>query len=251
MKYTYIILLIFLVLSCKNEQKPNPLTADEIIGESIAVSGGETFENSVIRFDFRDKYYVARRHKGNFSLIRIFKDGKDSVFDLLSNSGFERSINNNRVRLEDSMAVRYSASVNSVHYFSILPYGLKDEAVNKSLVGEEKIKNKEYFKVKVTFNEEGGGEDFEDVFIYWINKDTFKVDYLAYSYNEDDGKGMRFRSAYNERYINSLRFVDYNNYKSEDSTASLLELGKAFSSNQLKLLSKIELNNIDVDLINK
>ena len=80
-------------------------------------------------------------------------------------------------------------------------------------------------------------------------KTSFKVDYLAYSYNEDDGVGMRFREAYNERFVNSLRFVDYNNYKTEDTSIPLESLGKAFEANQLKLLSKIELKNVTVKLI--
>ena len=81
-------------------------------------------------------------------------------------------------------------------------------------------------------------------------KTTFKADYIAYSYNEDDGKGMRFREAYNERYIQGIRFVDYNNYRSQDPLADLPELGNAFNNDELQLLSKIELEGITVDLIN-
>jgi hypothetical protein len=61
---------------------------------------------------------------------------------------------------------------------------------------------------------------------------------------------MRFREAYNERYITGLRFVDYNNYKTENTTIPLENLAKAFEADELKLLSKIELENIKVDLVN-
>jgi len=149
----------------------------------------------------------------------------------------------------DSMVTKYTASVNSVHYFSVLPYGLNDNAVIRTLLEDERINDTDYYKVKVTFTQDGGGEDYEDVFVYWLNKESFKLDYLAYSYNEDDGVGMRFREAYNERYVNGLRFVDYNNYKAEDTKINLTKLGKAFENNQLKLLSKIELENVKVDLI--
>ena len=117
------------------------------------------------------------------------------------------------------------------------------------MLAEEKIKEKTYYKIQVTFNQEGGGEDYEDVFVYWFNKQSFKADYLAYSYSEEDGVGMRFREAYNERYVSDLRFVDYNNYKAEDATIQLNDLGKAFENKQLKLLSKIELKNVKVVLI--
>ena len=245
---TFIIAII--VISCKNEPETKTLRAEDIINNAIEVSGGKKFNNSIIRFDFRDRYYKARRDKGQFSFIRIFVQGKDSIFDLLNNTSFERTINKNKVILSDSLVKSYSASVNSVHYFSVLPYGLNDKAVNKTLIGEEKIQGLDYYKIEVTFNEEGGGEDFDDVFVYWVNKNTFKPDYLAYSYNENDGKGMRFRKAYNERYRNGIRIVDYDNYKPKDTTIMLRELGVAFEGNQLQLVSKIELKNVSVDLIN-
>ncbi|MDY2587637.1 DUF6503 family protein [Winogradskyella aquimaris] len=251
MKYLYLILFGLMLFNCKEERKPVSLSADEIITKSIEKAGGKIFDNSVIRFNFRDKYYVARRDNGQFSLIRMFKVGNDSVFDLLTNSNFDRFINNSRVILEDSLKAKFSASVNSVHYFSVLPYGLNAEAVNKTLLGEESIKGKDYYKIKVTFNPEGGGEDYEDVFVYWIDKEDFNVDYLAYSYNEEDGVGMRFREAHNERYIRGLRFVDYNNYKTDAGSIELFDLGKTFDKNGLKLLSKIELETIEVELLNQ
>ncbi len=56
---------------------------------------------------------------------------------------------------------------------------------------------------KLTFNEDSGGDDFEDVFIYWFNTETYRMDYLAYEYHTDEG-GMRFREAFNPREINGV-----------------------------------------------
>ena len=256
------VLLVFIVVlfGCKNENSntntitteavTKVLTADEIINKSIEVSGGEKFKHSSLKFEFRDVYYQALRKNHEFLLVRILVKDNDSIFDMLSNVGFERYDNKTFVKLEDSIAKTYEASVNSVHYFSVLPYGLNDKAVNKTLLESEQIKGKDYYKVKVTFGKEGGGEDHEDVFVYWLNKQSFKLDYLAYSYNEDKGIGMRFREAYNERYVNGLRFVDYNNYKAENSEFPLENLGNAFENNELELLSKIELKNVEVQLVN-
>ncbi|WP_411894848.1 DUF6503 family protein [Winogradskyella sp. A2] len=247
MKHLYILLLILLTIGCKQEQKQPILTANEIIDKSIEVSGGERFNRSEISFDFRGISYFAQRKKGNFLLARSFLNVTDSITDFLTNNEFKRLVGEEFIEVADSMVTKYKASVNSVHYFSVLPYGLNDGAVNKTLLGEEEIKNKAYYKIKVTFNKEGGGEDFEDVFIYWIDKENFKVQYLAYSYNEDDGVGMRFREAYNERYVGGIRFIDYNNYKSSESLLSLIDLGKFFEKNKLNLLSKIELKNVVVN----
>jgi hypothetical protein len=246
MKYFITLLLSFLLFNC-NDNKTEVIDANKIIDKSIQVSGGHKIDTSVIEFNFRDINYKATRLGGKFKLERVFLDSIVEIRDVLSNNGLDRYINESLVNLPDSMATKYSASVNSVHYFAVLPYGLDGKAVNKTYVNKVDIKGKSYHKIKVTFNEEGGGEDFEDVFMYWVNTVTSKVDYLAYSYNEDDGKGLRFREAYNERYVKGIRFVDYNNYKPKDNTSKLEELDKQFIDNKLELLSKIELKEVTVN----
>lgn len=246
MKYFITLLLSFLLFNC-NDNKTEVIDANKIIDESIQVSGGHKIDTSVIEFNFRDINYKATRLGGKFKLERVFLDSIGEIRDVLSNNGLDRYINESLVNLPDSMATKYSASVNSVHYFAVLPYGLDGKAVNKTYVNKVDIKGKSYHKIKVTFNEEGGGEDFEDVFMYWVNTVTSKVGYLAYSYNEDDGKGLRFREAYNERYVKGIRFVDYNNYKPKDNTSKLEELDKQFIDNKLELLSKIELKEVTVN----
>jgi len=243
MRIIYILFILVTLTSCKKEI---PLSAQDIVDKTIEVSGGDKYLNAEIDFDFRDKHYRSVREGGKFQYERQFQDSIGIIKDVLNNDGFQRFVNDTLTKIPDSMAVKYTSSVNSVHYFALLPYGLNDAAVNKSSLGEVSIKDKLYHKIKVTFSQEGGGEDYEDVFIYWIEAETFKADYIAYSYIEDDGVGIRFREAYNERFINGLRFVDYNNYKSEDATMDLLGLDKAFESGSLKLLSKIELENIEV-----
>lgn len=246
-KFVFLILLLgFLLLSCKKEQA-SILDANEIINTSIKISGGTAFNNSTITFYFRDKLYKAIRKNGVFQLERHFKDSIFNVKDVLSNDGFKRYVEDEPLEMPDSMAVKYKSSVNSVHYFSVLPYGLNDTAVIKTRLEDETIKEQIYYKVLVTFKQDDGGEDYKDVFVYWVNKVTYKVDYLAYSYEDPEGLGFRFREAFNERFINGLRFVDYNNYKPVSKIESVKELGNLFENNQLKLLSKIELKNVSVN----
>ena len=248
MKYSIVLCFLLVIISCqKNENKLNG-DAQAIIDQSIKVSGADKYEKSTVRFDFRDKSYFANRDNGIFELGREFVQDNDTIIDSFTNSKFTRLLNNKPFEVADSMATKYTASINSVHYFSKIPNGLNDTAVNKELLEDEAISGKDYYKIKISFTEDGGGEDFEDVFIYWIDKENYKIKYLAYSYDEDDGKGMRFREAYNERYVNGIRFVDYNNYKTYDSMVSIYSLGKEFEKNKLNLLSKIELNNIEVIL---
>ncbi len=241
---TSLLPVVFVVISCSQPQKET-LSAQDLINKSIVISGGNKISNSTLMFSFRDKKYKAFRRFGNYQLERFFIDEKDTVVDLLDNNKFERFVNFKKVELPDSTANKYSNAVNSVHYFSVLPFGLNDEAVNKKYLDTVRIKGKKYHKIEITFNKEKGGEDFDDVFLYWINTETYKVDYLAYEYHVNEG-GKRFREAYNERIIDSIRFVDYNNYKPINKEASLYSLEHLFETNALKLLSKIELEAIEV-----
>ena len=247
-KYSLVLIAVILMnFSCK-EKETQVLSAKSIVDKTIEVSGGAKFEVSTISFDFRDKHYKAIRDNGMYQYERHFTDSINKIKDVLSNDGFQRFINNELIKVPDSMAPRYSRSVNSVHYFSVLPFGLNDTAVNKTLLDEVFIKGKAYHKIKVSFNQDGGGDDFEDVFVYWVAKDNFKVDYIAYSYQDSPTEiGLRFREAYNERYINGIRFVDYNNYKPEKGITNLLSLDMLFEADMLKLLSKIENKNIEVN----
>ncbi len=243
-KLLLIAIVAVLFVSCKKE---NVFSAQKIVDKSIEVSGGKKIDNATIDFNFRNRHYKAKRSNGAYQLERKFSDSINVIKDVLSNEGFKRYANNELVKVQDSMIPRYSASVNSVHYFSVLPYGLNDAAVNKQYLNTVELKGKYYHKIKISFKQEGGGEDFDDVFVYWIDIKSFKVVYIAYSYAEPDGLGLRFREAYNERYVKGVRFVDYNNYKPKEVSATLEKLDDLFENDKLQLLSKIELDNISVN----
>lgn len=232
-----------MILSCNS--KTENYSAQEIIDKAITASGADKITNSIVNFEFRNVYYLAERNNGVYKLSRR----KDSILDILSNKGFERFINNKKMNIPDSISTKYSNSVNSVHYFSVLPFGLNDRAVKKKLLESATVKNKEYYKIEITFNQDGGGEDFEDVFIYWIGKNDFLIDYLAYSYHTNGG-GMRFRVLKEQCNRNGVRFVDYINYKPLDKGIKLVNIDRAFESNRLKKVSEIILENINVDLKN-
>lgn len=230
----------------ENSETQNASKAQAVIDSAIMVHGGENYASFHLAFDFRDRHYTARRDDGQFTYTRTFKDSADNaVRDVLSNEGFYREINGERVDLPEERENAYTNSVNSVIYFALLPYGLNDPAVNKEYLGEVIVNNEPYHKINVTFDEEGGGEDFEDVYIYWIHKGTHSMDYLAYSFHVNGG-GMRFRDAYNVRDIQGIRFSDYVNYKPESANIPLEKLDSLFESNELVEVSKINLENVEL-----
>jgi hypothetical protein len=239
---------LFLLLLTACTPKSINLTAQQIIDKTIFYSGANLVGNAKITFAFRDKFYRAIRENGAFELSKEYYTADSTkVREVLSNMGYQKFINNNPVKVADSLAINASNAVNSVHYFSVLPFGLNDQAVQKKLLKSVFLKGKEYYKIEITFHENGGGEDFEDVFIYWIGKENFLIEYLAYSYHTNDG-GMRFRELKNQTINTGIRFINYNNYKPSDVSIQLTDLDVAFENNELKKVSEINLEAIEVQL---
>ena len=237
--FLYLFLALGL-LSCKCSAD-SEMTAQQIVDNSIQVSGGEGYDNSTVSFVFRDRTYESHNSGGKKLLKRITRTDSVTITDKKANTDFQRFFNDSLIVLPDTLANTYANSVNSVHYFSRLPLGL----------GERIINEKAYYKVKVTFSQENGGDDFEDTYLYWFEKQSFKPEYLAYEFHVNGG-GIRFREAYNERYIGGIRFVDYNNFKPQKgAVVDFFKIDSLFEKNELDLLSKIELENIQVNPIDQ
>jgi hypothetical protein len=235
-----LLILLFFAFSCTKE-----LTVNEIIDKSITASGGKKVFNSTIEFNFRKKHFVAKYDNNNYELKRTFSDSTGNYIDILKNDGFTRTINDSLVTLDEEWTGRYSRSVNSVIYFFRIPFIMKDEAVIPELIGSSTIKNQDYYKIRISFKQEGGGEDFDDSFIYWINKNSFFVDYMAYSYSTGKG-GKRFRVAINQRDINGFHAVDYINYKPKDIKVSIEDYDTYFFEDGLEELSRIINENVSI-----
>ena len=236
-----LLFIIFYLIGCNSDPSA------KIVDDAIKAHGGKKFENAFIEFDFRGRHYTSHRKGGQFTYTREFADSTGTIKDILSNDGFRRGINGGLAKISGERAAAFSNSVNSVLYFALLPYGLNDPAVVKSYLGETQLRQKKYHLIRVTFKQDGGGKDHDDVFLYWINTETNIVDYLAYSYLTDGG-GLRFRESINPRTVNGILFHDYNNYKPAGDGVSLDDLGTLFEQNQLELLSVINHENIKVQL---
>ncbi|WKN40420.1 DUF6503 family protein [Tunicatimonas pelagia] len=232
----------FMVFGFACQSDPDP---KKIIAEAIAAHGGDGYDGKHISFSFRDRHYDVRLHGGQFTYERAWEDSLGSIHDVLDNQGFTRKIDGEEVVLSAKDEQRYADALNSVVYFALLPQPLTDPAVNATYLGADTVKSKPYHKVQVTFDQQGGGTDFDDVFVYWFHQNERTMDYLAYSFHVNGG-GTRFREAYNGREINGIRFADYINYTDTLHQFSLEEYDTQFTNDQVQELSRIDLENVAV-----
>lgn len=241
------ILCSLLLSACSQSKQPD---VQQIVNDAIAAHGSQLLDQAIVEFKLRDKQYRVLRDQGAFVYSRTFTDDSTNqrVHDVLSNSGFKRTTNDKETVLPNDKQAAYAASVNSVVYFALLPYFLNDAAVQKEYLGEAELKGQPYYKVKVTFTKESGGEDHEDVYVYWFHQQTHYMDYLAYTFKEEEGGiGSRFRVAINPREVNGIRFQDYLNYTTKEKFA-VENYDKAFEAGNLEKVSEIALEDIKVKL---
>ena len=256
--YVVTLLLVCGLTSCRTEKKtdtaiPEPSgpsgtasvekemsKADSLVAQSIVAHGGAAYDTAHYAFTFRKKKYTFENNSGNF--LYTVRTAEGDTLDLLENGKLTRSVNGTATELSAKDVAKYAEALNSVVYFATLPHKLNDKAVNKVYQGQTEIKGRLYDIIGVTFEAAGGGTDYQDEFLYWIDTETKTVDYLAYNYETNDG-GVRFRSAYNPRTVDGIRFQDYVNYEAPIGTP-LKELPALYETGQLKELSRIETGNV-------
>lgn len=236
----FICLISFFLGGCR--QQPE---AQRVVDRAQATHGSNKLDQATVAFVFRDRFYRAELQDGQYAYHRMFSDSTGEVHDILTNDSFTRTVNGQEVPLPEEDQQKYAASVNGVIYFALLPHFLNDPAVRKEHLGEAEVKGEPYDKVKITFAEEGGGEDHDDVFVYWFHRDRHTLDYLAYSFQVDGG-GTRFREAVNPREVNGIRFQDYVNYKTDSMQVPLEHYDRLFTNGHLTELSRVELENVRV-----
>lgn len=223
--------------------------AEQIIQKTIERHGGDRYEQLFLKFRFRKLRFEVTRQKGVFKFLRISQDSTGNLIrDILTNDSFTRLIDGEEVSLTEKKSNSIQNGVNSVVYFALLPYKLNDPAAIKTYKGETIIKDEPYHVIEVSFKQEGGGDDYEDVFFYWIHTEDYTMDYLAYRFHIDGG-GIRFRNAYEVKEIQGIRFQNYVNYKVDDMTVPMKTLPEMWVKGELTELSKIDLEDISLNLL--
>lgn len=227
------------LVQCTPSGRPIDPKAKAIVEQCIEAHGGANYQRLDVSFDFRKFRVRIQQTDTSYVYERSTRDSLgNEIKDRLSNRGFERTLNGQLQALSAKDTDKYREGINSVAYFVLLPYKLQDPAVNLAYLGETTLNGQTYDKIKVWFEAEGGGKDHEDVFCYWINRQSHTLDYLAYA-----NGGPRFRKATKREKVAGVVFQDYENYEIQDTTIATTDYDRAFVAGKAKLLSKIEQSN--------
>lgn len=243
---------ILLLTGCQSSPSQNDSpSAGAVVDSAIAAHGGPVLDSAVVSFNFRGDHYRIRQEGGQFHYRRTFTDSLDQrVVEGLTNEGPYRVVDGDTASLSADERSSVKTTVNSVSYFALLPHPLSDPAVQPEYHGRDTIDGTAYHRIKVTFDQEGGGDDWEDVFMYWFETDTYAMDYLAYAFGlapEDTDRGTRFREAYNVRRRNGVRVADYMNYTSDTlGYDQMNQYPELWAQDALDLVSRVEIDSVTV-----
>ena len=232
-------------------QAPEPVpSATAIVDSARAAHGDSVLDQAVMTFTFRGDAYRLRHDDGRGHYRRSYTDSLGrSVTDGLTSNTVYRVVEGDTVSLSASERDDVETTVNSVAYFALLPEPLGDPAVQPAYSGRDTIAGVPYHRIRVTFRREGGGKDWQDVFLYWFRTDTYAMDYLAYAYGQGPGEeaGTRFRKADNVRRIRGVRVADYDNYTSDTLSADhMARYPDLLARGAVRLVSRIELDSVEI-----
>jgi hypothetical protein len=237
-------------------EAPTPIVeadseARALVDAALAAHGSAALDSAELAFTFRGTPYRLRRDGDRFAYTRTMTDpvGR-TVEDLLDNDGLRRLVNGVPVPYAPGEARGVETTVNSVAYFALLPFPLRDPAVRLRSLGPDTLAGVAYDRVEVTFAPEGGGRDWEDRYLYWLHPERHTVDFLAYTYalgaNETgpNATGSRFREAVNARTVGGARVQDYRNLTA--FVDRLEDYAGAFDADTLRVVSEVRLDAVQV-----
>ncbi len=227
-----------------------PPDAETILARARAFHGSSVLDDAVVTFRFRDARFRIRRRDGRFTYARTYRDSLGRrVREGLTNDSLFRFVEGQPVALSAEERAAVATDVNSVVYFALLPYFLDASAVQARHTGVDTIRGVPYYRVAVTFQQESGGRDWQDRFLYWFDQEDYSMDYLAYAYGLGPGEepGTRFRTAFNARRIGGVRFADYRNYTADTLAPSrFAAYPSLWAAGALDSVSTVALDSIRV-----
>ncbi|MDE2976855.1 MAG: hypothetical protein OXU63_04975 [Acidobacteriota bacterium] len=229
-----------------------PGTSDrlDIVDRAIEHHGGELFEHSRVRLTVASRsgsFDVDSTTDGDrFEYVIRASAGDDQREYRRDNAALEVTESGESTDMDEREQVRAESYVNQRMYFLFLPYKLNDPGTFKEDQGLEEWNGRQLHRVRVTF-EPDSSAGADSAYIYWFDPETARLEQFAYDYSA--GTGLRFRTLRNYRRIGGLLFYDADNHglNTPDGGLTVDDITPAYAEEELPLVSRIELRDVDVE----
>ena len=222
-----------------------------IVARAIEHHGGELYRASETELDVCSKsgcFHVVARVDGDRFAYTVSGKVREVRREVRwSNDALEVRENGTPVAVEPEREQRYRDWAMARVYFCFLPYRLDDPSVIQHELGLVDWEGRRLHRVKVTF-EPGTSTDAGDEYMYWFDPETARLEYFAYSY-DDDGGGLRFRRAFDHRRVGGLLVFDQDNYGVEGPGLSVDAIDPAYVKSRMRHISTVRLEQISVEPI--
>ncbi len=229
-------------------QEPPTQKRLEIVDRAIEHHGGDAYTASETRMTLCSRAGCSR--------ITAITDGWDYDLEVtarvgdgerrvrITNDTVEQWIDGETVEVPAERRQQLRDWVMARVYFAFLPYRLNDPSVLKQDLGIEEWEGRELHRVRVTFVP-GSSTDAEDVFLYWLDPASGRLEQFAYSFTRGEG-GLRFRRAFNYRRVGGILFFDQENLGVDGPGFSVDEIDPEFVERRMRHVSTVELRDISV-----
>ncbi len=227
-----------------------------IVSRAIEHHGGDVYRHSETELDLCSKsgcfHVVARVDGDRFAFTVSGQSGGAQLEVRSSNDALEVSKDGAPLAVDANQEQKYRDWAMARVYFCFLPYRLDDPSVRQQDLGLVDWQGRRLHKVKVTF-EAGTSTDAGDEYVYWFDPESARLEYLAYSY-DDNGGGLRFRRSVRHRRIGGLLFFDQENYGVDGGSAdgpglSVDSIDDAYARDRMRHVSTVRLESIEVRLL--
>ncbi|MGF1510766.1 MAG: DUF6503 family protein [Myxococcota bacterium] len=210
-----------------------------LLEKTIQAHGARRLANSTYAFEFRGDRIRMHRRDGVFCYERIETEADGETVTRLDNDGLVRWKDGVQRPAPDAAG----RSLNSIVYFASLPYPLLDPAVHVEKRADQRIRGRAFHVLDVSFRRQGGGDDHEDTFRYWLDAESSLITFMAYRFSRDGG-GVRFREATDYVTVGRVRFIQWKNFGVQDSTPPFDQVLKRWREGTLPLISVVELEHL-------
>lgn len=252
MRNFFIVLIVAICFSCKNEQKQvddvkPTVDPNLLLSECIKAHGGDVVKHATREMVIAGRKYFLRRDGFNYEFRITNKDSVNTTEDILTNTkGHERLINGELVKVDAGIESRMTALLEDHLFILDMPFSFSDNFLNKEYMGSSSYNGNEY-EILLLEYKEVDGEKPEGKYMCYINKNTKELDYVI-KMGSNTTPVLQILSLVNGRKEKGILFKDMERYTLLKQYFNSSELYYVFNNKKIIKGASPEMTDIKVTI---